>query len=60
MDPQLLNPETIFKMNVLRGLENANLRLGFANTVYAYFNYAFFQLLYKQASSLQPSKITRI
>ena len=39
MDPQLLNPETIFKMNVLRGLENANLRLGFANTVY--FNYAF-------------------
>ena len=47
--PNMVGPgEQIFNIKILRRLENANLRLVFANTVNTSFNYTFFQLLYMQ------------
>ena len=47
----------MFKMNILKRLGNAILRLVFANTVNASFNYTFFQLLYKHYVAFNSSKI---
>ena len=45
------------KMNVLRRLENAILRLVFANTLNASFTYTFFQLLYKHYAAFTFQKL---
>ena len=44
--PPLLSPEKIFRIKVLKWLENTILRCVFANTVDASCNYTLFQLLY--------------
>ena len=49
-------PEKIFKMNVLSRLENGTLRSGFANTLNASFNYAFFSTAVQALSSFQLFK----
>ena len=43
--PTMVGPEKSLKMNVLKTLENAILRLAFVNTVNTSFNYTFFELL---------------
>ena len=49
--------ETIFKIKVLRWLENAVLILVFANTLNPSFTYTFFQLLYSIHVTFNSSKI---
>ena len=47
----------IFKIKVLRGLENAILRLVLANTINTSFDYTFFQLFYKHYVAFHSSKL---